>query len=145
MLTDYYLTLKSLHLLSIIAWMAGLLYLPRLYIYHLEFEAGSTPYTTFCIMERRTLKIILLPAIFFSFLFGGLLAFSASVWSAPWFHVKILLVLCLAGFHGYLAHIAKTFARGERPSLSRKALCLMNELPFLFAIFIVFLAVWKPF
>ncbi len=145
MLGEYYLTLKSLHLLAIIAWMAGLLYLPRLFIYHLDFAVGSKPYATFCLMERRTLKIILLPSILLTFAFGILLAFATHSWNAPWFHVKLLFVLFLAGFHGYLARIAKTFARGEIPSISRKTLCFLNELPFLLAIFIVFLAVLKPF
>ncbi len=145
MLSEYYLTLKSLHILAVIAWMAGLLYLPRLFIYHLEFEVGSKPYLTFCRMERRLLKIIMLPSVLLTFFFGILLAFAASTWAAPWFHAKLMLVLLLAAFHGYLSRIAKSFARGEIPSLSKKAFLLLNELPFLLAIFIVFLAILKPF
>ena len=144
MLYDYYLTLKSLHILAVIAWMAGLLYLPRLFIYHKEFDVGSMAYKTFCRMERRLLKIIMLPALLMSFLFGILLAFATQAWSMPWFHIKFLLVLLLAAFHGYLSTISKTFARGEYPSISDKGLRLLNELPFLLAIIIVFLAVFKP-
>ncbi len=145
MLADYYLTLKALHFLAVIAWMAGLLYLPRLFIYHMEFEVGSKTYETFCTMERRLLKIIMLPSIIMTFGFGILLAFSMGTWSAPWFHMKLMLVLLLAALHGYLSRIAKQFAKGEGSPLSRKALILLNEVPFLLAIGIVFLAVFKPF
>lgn len=145
MLYEYYLTFKSLHLLAMIGWMAGLLYLPRLFIYHLEFDVGTKPYETFCRMERRLLKIIMLPTLLLTFTFGILLAFQTQAWSAPWFHMKLLLVLLLAAFHGYLSRIAKDFAKGILPSLSKKQLILLNELPFLLAIFIVFLVVLKPF
>lgn len=145
MLYEYYLILKSLHLLAVIGWMAGLLYLPRLFIYHLEFDVGTKPYETFCRMERRLLKIIMLPTLILTFTFGLLLAFQTQAWSAPWFHIKLMLVLFLAAFHGYLSRIAKNFSKGVLPTLSRKQLILLNELPFLLAIFIVFLAVLKPF
>jgi len=149
MLSDYYLTLKMLHILAFIAWMAGLLYLPRLFIYHLQFDVGSKAYLTFCTMERRLSKIIMLPAILLTFTLGILLAFATDVWSTPWFHMKFLLVLCLAGYHGYLVHLSKEFANGEVPALlknmSKAGLCLLNEVPFVLAILIVFLAVMKPF
>lgn len=144
MLSDYYFPLLALHLLAVIAWMAGLLYLPRLFIYHLEFEVDSKPYLVFCTMERRLLKIIMLPAILLTFFFGILLAFSANTWSSPWFHMKLFLVLLLAGFHGYLSRIAKQYAAGKLPSLSRKTLVVLNEIPFIFTIVIVFLAILKP-
>ncbi|KAB2832570.1 MAG: CopD family protein [Caedimonadaceae bacterium] len=144
MLDDYYFTLKALHILAVIAWMAGLLYLPRLFIYHKEFELGSKAYETFCHMERRLLKIIMLPSLLMSFLLGTLLSYVTHAWSMPWFHIKFLFVLLLASFHGYLSTIAKAFARGEYPSVSDKTLRLLNEVPFLLAIFIVFLAVFKP-
>ncbi|HUX79749.1 MAG TPA: CopD family protein [Alphaproteobacteria bacterium] len=145
MLSEYYLTLKSFHFLAIIAWMVGLLYLPRLFVYHLDFEVGSKAYQTFCRMEWGLLKIIMLPSILFTFFFGVLLAFAMNTWGEPWFHMKLALVLCLAGLHGYFARIAKTFAKGETPALSRKSLRIINEIPFLLAIFIVILAVFKPF
>ncbi|MBY0272208.1 MAG: CopD family protein [Alphaproteobacteria bacterium] len=144
MLYDYYFTLKALHILAVIAWMAGLLYLPRLFIYHKEFDVKSKAYEIFCLMEKRLLKIIMLPSLLMSFLFGILLAFVTKAWSMPWFHVKFLLLLLLAAFHGYLSTIAKTFAQGKYPAISDKALRFLNELPFLLAIFIVFLAVFKP-
>lgn len=145
MLYDTYPIVKSLHILAMIGWMAGLLYLPRLFIYHLEFDVGTKAYETFCTMERRLLKIIMLPMILLTFIFGVVLAFQIHAWSAPWFHMKILLVLLLAAFHGYLSRIAKNFSKGIRPTLSRKQLILLNELPFLLAIFIVFLVILKPF
>ncbi len=144
MLSDYYHILLALHLLAVIAWMAGLLYLPRLFIYHLEFDVGSKAYITFCTMERRLLRIIMRPAIVLTFLFGILLAFSANAWPSPWFHMKLLFVLLLAAFHGFLVRIAKDYARGKLPPFSRKTLVFLNEIPFLLAIFIVFLAVLKP-
>lgn len=145
MFYDYYPIIKSLHLLAMIGWMAGLLYLPRLFIYHLEFDVGTKAYETFCIMERRLLKIIMLPTLLLTFIFGTLLAFQVHAWSAPWFHMKLMFVLFLAAFHGYLSRIAKNFSRGVLPTLSKKTLILLNELPFLLAIFIVFLVVLKPF
>src|SRR5437762_11900084 len=135
MFYDAYLSLKSLHILAMMGWMAGLLYLPRLFIYHLEFDVGTKAYETFCTMERRLLKIIMLPMIILTFTFGIILAFQVQAWSAPWFHMKLMLVLLLAAFHGYLSRIAKNFAKGVRPTLSRKQLILLNELPFLLAIF----------
>jgi len=145
MLIDYYLPLKALHLLAVIAWLAGLLYLPRLFIYHLDFDVGSKGYDTFCRMERNLLKIIMLPAIVMTFLFGILLASATEAWSQPWLHMKLLFVFLLAGFHGYMARLAKGFARGEAPPLSKTTLRFLNELPFLLAIVIVFIAVLKYF
>ncbi|EKE10099.1 MAG: hypothetical protein ACD_16C00079G0004 [uncultured bacterium] len=144
MFYDYYLTLKALHILAVIAWMAGLLYLPRLFIYHREFDVGSKTYKTFCRMEKRLLKIIMLPGLLLSFIFGILLAFETGAWTMPWFHVKFLLVLFLAGFHGYLSKLAKAFEKGEYPDFSLNQWRLLNEFPFILAIFIVFLAVFKP-
>lgn len=144
MFFDTYLILKAFHLLAVIAWMAGLLYLPRLFIYHLEFELNSKAYLVFCTMERRLLRIIMLPSLLLTFLLGIILAFEVKVWGAPWFHIKLLLVIFLAGFHGYLSRIAKIFARGEYPKLSRRQLTILNEIPFIIAIFIVFLAILKP-
>jgi putative membrane protein len=95
-------------------------------------------------MERRLLKIIMLPMIILTFVFGIILAFQVQAWSSPWFHMKLLLVLLLAAFHGYLSRIAKNFAKGILPTLTKKQLILLNELPFLLAIFIVFLVMLKP-
>jgi len=144
MLSEYSSLLLALHFIAVIAWMAGLLYLPRLFIYHLEFEVGSKPYATFCTMERRLLKLIMRPAILLTFFFGVLLAFSVNAWVSPWFHIKIFLVLLLATCHGYFARIARNYGEGRPPDISRKALLFLNEVPFILAIFIVLLAVLKP-
>ncbi len=144
MLSQYYPILLSLHLLAVIAWMAGLLYLPRLFIYHLEFEVGSKAYIVFCTMERRLLKMIMMPSIILTFFFGILLAFASSAWASPWFHMKFLLAIILGAFHGYLSRLAKVYARGEPFPLSRKALLFLNEFPFVIAALIVFLAILKP-
>lgn len=134
----------AVHLLSVIAWMAGLLYLPRLFIYHLEFEVGTKPYVVFCRMEQRLLKIIMRPAIILTFCSGLLLAFLNYAWASPWFHMKLLLVFLLAGCHGYFARLARGYTKGNLPPLSRKYLIFLNEVPFLLAIGIVFLAILKP-
>lgn len=144
MFSDYYLIFKALHILSFIAWMAGLLYLPRLFINHLEFEIDTKSYQVFCQMERRLLKIIMLPSLLSTFLFGVLLAFTVHVWDQPWFHFKFMFVLLLAAFHGYLARIAKDFQKGRLPRLSKFYLRCLNEFPFLLAIIIVFLVIMKP-
>jgi putative membrane protein len=143
-LEAYILPLLSFHLLCVIAWMAGLLYLPRLFIYHLEFEVGTKPYDVFCRMEQRLLKIIMRPAILLTFLSGGLLAFAVDAWSMPWFHVKLFLVFLLAGCHGYFSRLSRGYQEGRLPPLSKKALIVLNEVPFLLAIGIVCFAIFKP-
>lgn len=144
MLEDWIPHLLALHLLAVIAWMAGLLYLPRLFIYHLEFEVDSKPYDVFCTMERRLLILIMRPSLLLTFLFGGLLALATHAWSSPWFQGKLFFVFLLAALHGYLSRLAKGYRRGQLPSLSKRGLIILNEVPFLLAIFIVFLAVLKP-
>ncbi len=144
MTSGYYLPLLAFHFLAVIAWMTGLLYLPRLFIYHLEFEVGSKAYVTFCKMERGLLKVLMLPALLLSFGSGILLAFTTGAWSAPWFQGNLILATLLAAFHGYLSRIAKNYAYGKRPTLSRKALVFLNGVPFFLATLIVILAVLKP-
>lgn len=144
MLYDYYFTIKAIHILSFIAWMAGLLYLPRLFIYHLGFEKHSTPYGVFCTMERRLLKIIMLPSIIMTFGTGLLMAELSNLWTVPWFQFKLVLVVLLAALHGFFSTLSKAFIRRDFPAISRKTLLILNEIPFLLAIGIVFLAVLKP-
>ncbi len=144
MLSEYYLTLKALHLIAVIAWVAGLLYLPRFFIHHMEFEFGTKPYETFCKMERGLLKIIMLPTLILTFVFGLLLAYMTNAWAAPWFHMKLTLVLILTGFHGYFSLIAKGYSKGKYPTLSKNTLRFLSEMPFLIVILIIFLAVLKP-
>ena len=102
-LTDHYLLIKALHLIFVISWMAGLFYLPRLFVYHADSIIGSQQSETFKIMEARLMRIIITPAMIGSFVFGGILIFISGALMQPniWFHVKLLLVIGLAGLQGY--------------------------------------------
>ena len=137
---------RALHLISVIAWMAGLLYLPRLYVYHAEAEAGSDKSETFKVMERRLLRAIMTPAMVASFVFGGLLLTAqgpVDAWPL-WLWVKLALVLIMAGAHGFQAKWRKGFERDANPH-STTFYRAMNEVPTLLMIVIVILAVVKPF
>ncbi|MGJ3231662.1 MAG: protoporphyrinogen oxidase HemJ [Oceanicaulis sp.] len=143
--TYAYLTIKALHIAAVIFWMAGMLYLPRLFVYHHQAEAGGELERALLIQEKNLLSIILNPALIAVWLLAiVMIVANASLWSAGWFHVKLLLVLLLSGVHGFYAASAKKFARGERPR-SEKFWRLMNEIPAIAAIVIVLLAIVKPF
>lgn len=140
-----YLTIKALHLAAVIFWMAGLLYLPRLFVYHHPASAGGELETALLTQERNLLKIILNPALIAVWVFAIVMVIAnPALFSAGWFHVKLVLVLALSGVHGFYAASAKKFARGERPR-SEKFWRLMNEVPAIGAIVIVILAIVKPF
>src|SRR6185369_15019078 len=102
--------IKALHVIAVIAWMAGMLYLPRLFVYHCEAETGSKQSETFKIMERRLLKAIINPAMIVTWLSGPYLAWIGHWLTAPWLHGKLLLVLVLSGVHGFLSRCVKDFA-----------------------------------
>lgn len=144
-LADFYPWIKSLHIISVIAWMAGMLYLPRLYVYHCDAPVGSQQSETFKVMERRLLRAIINPAMVLSFLFGGLLLASPGIvdWSAWWVYAKIFLVLVMAGLHGLFSRWRRNF-EADRNTLSAKTFRLANEGPTILMIVIVFLAVLKP-
>ena len=139
-----YLWLKAGHIVFVIFWMAGLFMLPRFFVYHQEAEAGSAEDTAWVDRERRLLKIILLPSIIVVWVLGLILAWTTGAFTQGWFHAKLLLVLILSGYHGWMSAYAKKLARGERP-LQGKALRLLNEVPGLGAALIVVLAVVRPF
>lgn len=139
-----YLVFKSLHIISVISWMAGMLYLPRLYAYHAGVDPKSEASQIFKTMERRLLRIIVNPAMILTFIFGAVLVVQADAMSQGWFHGKLTLVLVLAGVHGWLAKMRKTFERDEN-TRSPKFYKILNEVPAVLMIFIVFLAVLKPF
>lgn len=144
-LLAHYPWLMAFHIISVIAWMAGMFYLPRLYAYHADAAPGSDKSETFKIMERRLLRIIINPAMILTFLFGGLMiAANPDLAHQGWFHAKLLLVLMMTGLHGAFAKWRKVFARDEnrRPARFYK---IWNEAPTLLMIFIVILAVVKPF
>jgi protoporphyrinogen IX oxidase len=141
----FLLYIKAFHIISVIAWMAGVLYLPRLFVYHTEVEAGSKQSETFKIMERRLLKAIITPAMIASWVFGLILAYYVVDWSeAGWFHLKLLLVVAMSGFTGFLARWTREFAE-DRNTHSQRFYRIANEVPTLLMIVVVILAVVKPF
>jgi putative membrane protein len=139
-----YLWLKALHIIAVIAWMAGMLYLPRLFVYHAAAKPGSEQSETFKVMERRLLKAIINPAMIATWLLGAWLAWSGGWLTAPWFDTKLALVLALSGLHGHLAAIVKQFAADQNRH-SQKYYRIINEIPTVLMIMIVLLAVVKTF
>ena len=141
---DGYVWIKSLHVIAIIAWMAGLLYLPRLFVYHCEAAAGSTMSETFKIMERRLLRAIMTPAMIVAWITGLTLAIQAGFLSSGWLHLKLALVLILSASHGYMSRCVKTFA-ADANQKSHKFYRVLNEVPTLLMIVIVIAVIVKPF
>ena len=147
MLAEFYPWIKALHIISVIAWMAGMLYLPRLFVYHCDAEPGSVQSETFKVMERRLLKVIINPAMISAWIFGLTLAFTPGIvdWSSDgWMHVKLLLVLVMSGVHGSLAKHVKLFA-ADNNQKSTKFFRILNEVPTVIMIAVVILVVVKPF
>jgi putative membrane protein len=140
-----YSWIKVLHIVSVISWMVGLLYLPRLFVYHAEAGAFSPQAETFKIMELRLQRAIMLPAMIVTWASGLYLAINGGFFeSAGWIYAKLLLVLGLSGVHGFLGKTRKDFASGHighGPDFYR----VINEIPTLFLISIVILVVLKPF
>ena len=139
-----YTWLKAGHIIFVIFWMAGLFMLPRYFVYHQETAPGSSEADVWVERERKLLKIILLPSIIAVWGFGIALAFAIGAWDQAWLHAKLLLVLILSGYHGWLASYARKLARGERPLEGRK-LRMLNEVPGILVALIVVLVVVKPF
>ncbi|GLS17254.1 membrane protein [Labrys miyagiensis] len=139
-----YNLVKAGHIIAVIAWMAGMLYLPRLFVYHAEAQKGSIQSETFKVMERRLLKAIINPAMIMTWIFGLLLVWSSGFYVAGWFHTKLLLVVILSGVHGWFSKLTKDFAndRNVRPA---KFYRMINEIPTVLMILIVLLVVVKPF
>lgn len=139
-----YLWIKALHVIAIVSWMAGMLYLPRLFVYHAAAEAGSKESETFKVMERRLLNVIINPAMVASWAFGLWLAWEGGfVWSG-WFHAKLALVLALSAVHGYFSMAVRAFA-ADRNTKSVRHWRIMNEVPTLIMILVIILVVVKPF
>jgi len=145
MLLDYYLWIKAAHLIAMISWMAAMLYLPRLFVYHVDAQKGSTQSETFKVMEFRLLRYIATPAMLLTWVLGiTLLVANTDLMSQGWIHFKILLVFLLTGFHGACAGWMKKFAQDENAK-SQKFFRIANEIPTALLIIIVILAVVKPF
>ena len=139
-----YYWLKAGHLIFMVFWMAGLFMLPRYFVYHQEAAKDSMEAAAWVERERKLLKIILLPSIIAVWAFGIALGFAIGAWDQGWLHAKLLLVLGLSAYHGWLSAYAKKLARGERP-LEGKSLRLLNEVPGIAVALIVVLVVIKPF
>ena len=139
-----YLWLKALHVVAIIAWMAGLLYLPRLFVYHCEASKGSELSETLKVMERRLLRIIMTPAMVLAWVLGLWLAWSGGHLGAHWFHGKFALVVLLSAAHGYFAGAVRAFA-GDRNDKPGRHWRIWNEVPAVLMIAIVILVIVKPF
>jgi putative membrane protein len=144
-----YLWIKAFHIIAVIAWMAGMLYLPRLFVYHCAAEKGSVQSETFKVMERRLLRAIINPAMIATLLLGLALAWlgpdSRFGWfAAGWLQAKIVLVVAMTAVHGLFARWVKDFA-ADRNRHSQKFYRIINEVPTLLLIVIVLLVVLKPF
>ncbi len=143
-LSSTYLWIKALHIISAIAWMAGLLYLPRLFVYHTQALPGSDKSETFKIMERRLLRAIINPAMVLAFVFGGLIVAAGAIdWSQNWPWIKAAAVILMTGVHGFLARWRRFFAE-DRNQHSEGFYRAINELPTLLMIVIVIMVIVKP-
>ena len=136
--------IKALHVIAVISWMAGMLYLPRLFVYHCDAEVGSKQSETFKVMEGRLLKAIINPAMIITWLAGLYLAWSGHWYTSGWFHAKLTLVLVLSGVHGFFSRWVKDFA-ADRNTRSQRFYRFVNEVPTVLMIGIVILVVVKPF
>lgn len=143
---DHYNWIKAFHLIAVISWMAGMLYLPRLFVYHADAEKGSELSETLKIMERKLLRIIINPAMAITWILGlsMLLANTTLLTSGGWMHVKLTAVVLLSAFHGYLAKQRKVFLRDENKKTS-KFYRKINEIPTILMIAIVIMVIVKPF
>ncbi len=139
-----YLWVKALHVISVIAWMAGMLYLPRLYVYHCAAAPGSVQSETFKVMERRLLRAILNPAMIASWLFGVMLVAHLGAWTQGWMLAKFACLLGMQVVHAGLSRWRRQFERDENPH-SDRFYRFMNEVPTLLMIFIVVLVIVQPF
>lgn len=145
-MAEYYQWFKALHIISVVAWMAGMLYLPRLYVYHADAEPGSDTSETFKIMERRLLRAITNPAMVASFIFGGLMLSTPGMidWDRGWIWVKIAMIVVLAAIHGLYARWRRDF-EADRNTRPAKFYRMWNEAPTIPLIVIVIMAVVEPF
>jgi protoporphyrinogen IX oxidase len=143
-LTLLYPWIKAAHLIFVIFWMAGLFMLPRFFVYHQECAIGSDEDTKWISREGKLLRIIMNPAMVIVWVLGLILMVQISAYKDGWFHLKLIMVLALSGYHGWMAGYAKKLARGER-TMTDKQLRLANEVPGIAAAIIVILVIVKPF
>jgi putative membrane protein len=136
--------LKALHVISVIAWMAGMLYLPRLFVYHADAKPGSELSETFKVMERRLLRAIIDPAMSAAWIFGLWMAWLGDLWGEPWFQAKLALVIAMSTMHGFLSRWRRHFA-ADANRRSARFYRPQNEVPTLLMIGIVILVIVRPF
>lgn len=141
---EAYLWFKAMHVMAVIAWMAGLFYLPRLFIYHHDKAAGSDASETFKVMEMRLYRFIMNPALMMAWAFGLFIGWQGDWFQSGWLHAKLVAVVVLTAAHVYYGRAARAFSRDERPLTSRHWR-LLNEVPAVLMIVIVVLVVVKPF
>jgi putative membrane protein len=136
--------IKAAHILAVVAWMAGTLYLPRLFVYHTAAPPGSRESETFKVMERRLIQGIIAPAMTATWVLGLLLAWQGQWWPAGWLHAKLLLVVLMTGLHGFLSRCRRDF-EADRNRRSQRFYRILNEVPTVLLVLIVILVVVKPF
>jgi putative membrane protein len=142
--SDYYLWIKAFHVIFVVTWMAGLFYLPRLFVYHVGVSPDSEAANLFKIMEYRLYRIIMIPSMFLSLAFGIILAIIPCTWSSGWFHVKLFCVGGLVVFQHLLNHWRKQLERGTCLH-SAKFFRMINEAPSILLVIIVISVIVKPF
>ena len=139
-----YEIIKAFHILSVMSWMVGLLYLPRLFVYHSQAQVGSVQAETFKVMERRLLTAIMTPAMIASFIFGiWLILLNNGLLYETWFQIKFVAVIFMGGIHGKFSSMRRLLENDEKP-LSTKIYRIWNEVPAVLMILIVFMAIVKP-
>ena len=139
-----YMWVKAAHVIAIISWMAGMLYLPRLFIYHCDAAPGSELSETLKVMERRLLRVIINPAMGLSWILGLWLAWRGGFLMAGWFHAKLAFVIALSGVHGFLSASVRRFA-SDQNTTSARTWRIINEAPAVLMVLIVILVIVKPF
>jgi len=143
-LADYIDWIKAFHVIAVIAWMSGMLYLPRLFVYHTQVAAGSPESERFKVMETKLLRAIVNPSMIAVWILGPLLAWLTGAYLDTWLHVKFVLVLLLSGVHGFLVSCWRAFQR-DANTRSERFYRVLNEIPAVLMVLIVILAVVKPF
>ena len=145
MLINFYHWIKAFHIISMVAWMAGMFYLPRLFVYHCDTKPGSSDSERFKVMEYRLLKQIMNPAMVATFVFGILLILTPGVidWAAGWWHVKLACVLLMTGLHGAMSKWRREFME-DRNTKSQRFYRIANEVPTILLVIIVIMVVVRP-
>lgn len=143
-LSNYILWIKAFHVIAVIAWMSGMLYLPRLFVYHTETTPGSAESERFKVMERKLLRVIVNPSMIAVWIFGLTLMFLTAAYEDAWFQIKFALVVAMSGLHGYFAGCVRRFANDANTKPAR-FYRILNEVPALLMMAIVILVIVQPF